>query len=124
MNIPEQSIKPTDFFCVLFPVYGEFSSHAEVDYSVHPPKVHRCHCAIDVYPTSNIFDIFPCVFVEMSLADALTTAKCSGFSLRDAEFEESDAFREFYADTKKIPRFMWCEVLGEPGWTTSAWSVG
>jgi hypothetical protein len=64
---------------------------------------------------SNIFGIYPCIFVAKPLAEALVQAKCSGFTLHEAEFEPSDAFLEFHGRDKKLPPFLWCEVHGQPG---------
>ncbi len=115
MKTCKKAPNATEFFCTLLPAYGEFSPHADVNYNLYPPEVRQCLCDIDVWPKSSIFGISPCIFVQESLADSLAAGSCSGFMLRDAILEPSRAFKRLYKHPNKLPRFMWCDIVGQPG---------
>jgi len=55
------------------------------------------------------------VIVTEPLGHALTSAKCTGFSFKEAEFEPPEAFTAFQGAMAKIPDLVWCDVSGEPG---------
>jgi hypothetical protein len=102
------------YFFVQLPGCGETGPKAEMDISVHPPRVLRLHCLMDMIPMSDIFEIYPSVVVTKAFGEALTRANCSGFTLKAAHFEPSEYYREFHA-SEKLPDLIWCDITGESG---------
>jgi hypothetical protein len=99
----------------LLPAFGDFSESAEVDFSVYPPLVQTCRCALDTLPTSHLFEIFPCIIVHAALGNALRKAGLTGIRLQDAHVESSDAFRSSRTGHPRFPLFKWCQIVGKAG---------
>lgn len=104
-----------EFFFAALPSNGEAGPATEIDNSVSPATVIKPHCLIDVSPRSDIFEIDNWAIVTKSLGVALVNAECSGFCLREAQFEHGEALLAFRGTSVKLPDLVWCDVTGKPG---------
>ncbi|PYJ62145.1 MAG: hypothetical protein DME24_04660 [Verrucomicrobia bacterium] len=101
------------FFFTQLPVFGQIGPKTVMDRSVHPPRIQELHCVIDVLPSSDTFEVFPCIIFSGRILAALLAAECSGFAVRGGLFEASEIFNELRQGSP-IPELRWCEITGVP----------
>jgi len=95
-------------------VPGGLGPRAQLDTSIHPPRVDVLHVIFDGWLGDQLVKSFPCHLVTANLAQSLVSAGVTGFELSEAEIEMSDQFREFYP-TRTLPEFKWLKITGTVG---------
>ena len=95
-------------------VAGGFGDEAELDNSVHPPKVNNLHIVLDGWLGDSLLECFPVYLVTQELKSEIESESLTGCNFESAKITTSDQFRELYPD-RDIPEFIWLKVKGVAG---------
>lgn len=94
-------------------VAGGLGTGTVMDASVHPPRVVQLDYEFAGWLGDDLLETFPCYIVTERLADALTNAELTGFTLADLTVSTSEDFSEHFHQS--LPRFQWLQVHGSSG---------
>lgn len=95
-------------------VAGGLGVETIMDRSEHPPRVAKLHYEVIDWLGDSIVQSFPCYLVVRSLAQSMSSAGLSGFSIASAVISEASEFREFNPEGE-LPDLVWLIPDGVPG---------
>lgn len=91
-------------------VAGGLGTGTVMDTTVHPPRVEQLDYEFAGWLGDDLLEAFPCYIVTERLADALTNAELTGFTLADLTVSATEDFSEHFH--QPLPRFQWLRVHG------------
>jgi hypothetical protein len=103
-----------EFFLVEPEVAAALGERTTLDQSVHPPAVGDLHLQFEGWLGDSLLETFPCFVVTLPLAEALSAAALSGFTLDRVEVSTSEQFVELHPELA-LPEFQWLRPSGQAG---------
>lgn len=102
------------FYYIEPEVAGELGENTLMDSSVHPPLISKLHYQFSGWMGDELLESFPCFIISSRMVEIVKNLSLSGFEILDVEVTFSEEFDEL-DDKKKLPKFLWLKVVGQPG---------
>jgi len=95
-------------------VAGGLGQNADLDRSVHPPRVTRFHYQFDGWLGDPLLETVASFIVTDGLKEKIKTMQASGAKFGDVEISKSGEFEDFFPN-RGLPQFAWLQVNGNAG---------
>ena len=92
-------------------VPGGLGPETEMDRSVHPPRVHKLHIALEGWLGDDLIESFPTFVVTDRCRRVLEDRSLTGFRISEVKVSTTGQFEELYPG-RLLPVFWWLQVQG------------